>query len=136
MPNTVEVDGFTVLSNKDAMTISRGGDGGVVIYPAEVDLVNSLLSWGARLEGSPVYPSPLRSTPFELHIEPVEDEVRLTLKRKDSRDGLTFTFKDIDTLVPVNRKALDIHLNELKVGDSMPRVAVNQDISGPGDPFV
>jgi hypothetical protein len=73
----------------------RASIGPVVFTPGEVSKITGLLAVARGLEGYKSLPPQITHTPFEIRFGPDEH----ILIRLDEKKGISFTFKEIDTLI-------------------------------------
>ena len=109
--NTIELHGFRVETDQDRFVVAKEGLGQIRLAPAEVQSLCGLCSWGAKLQGSTAFPSPLRSTPFELHFRTREDgEVEIEAKKEGVEHGIAMTFDDLDNFILALKDGFDVFI--------------------------
>lgn len=132
---SMELEGYGISTTPDVIVVSKEGLGSISFAPGHVATLRSILGIVSRLEGAPMYPSPLRATPFEVLFRVLDDVVEIEVKREDCDTGICLSFGEFDKFIGVVDDSFNIFQDEARLAPQRPRTS-HRDVSGSGSALV
>ena len=111
----LEIEGFVIDTTPKSITVSRDGLGEIEFSPGHASSLRSLIGLATRLEGSKAFPSPLRSTPFEVYFRNAKGKVEVEIKREEANHGICLSFEEFDNFIGVVDHAFNAFQNEVQL---------------------
>ena len=116
-----QLKGYDITTSPDVVVIAREGLGEIRFSPGHSAALRHLLSIASKLEGAAAFPSPLRSTPFEIHFRELDGDVEVEVKAENTNHGVCLKFGEFDNFMGVVDEAFNIFQNEMQLSPQRPR---------------